>query len=264
MLDGPRMFFLLRPTFFGPMLVGLVIAAALTASHRLQERFDSARSRARDSCRAFRAAPGHEKADVCNDDAFAPPLWPRFREGRSEIAFARTNFERRDTAGAITALATALQIANELDDRATLTSSLLSARLVSDTLELLDAFDLDRGFRRTLLSGVHLRSARHPFEGERVDRLWMIARDDSWFSHTPFGQVVLVDDMVKNDIVLDAMDRALADNDVERCRLEAFREVGIFPSAGLDVSLCPTMVSVVSTARRLDETRGALAKADPW
>ncbi|WP_146653782.1 hypothetical protein [Labilithrix luteola] len=262
------MLLLLRPSFIGLVFVGVALVSATLVSRKLSERFDAAKSVSSESCRAFRAEPGHAHARVCNDDSFAPSPWPSFREGLAAIATAKNALDCHDTAGAVPSLTRALQIANELDDRATLTSAVLSARLVSETLVLLERRDalLDREFRKSLLGGVHLRSARHPFEAERIDRLWMLANADhkTWFGRSAVLEFVLVDSMVQNDVVLDAMGRAIAEGNVEKCKVEARRTVGVFTSDGLDASLCPMMGTVVHTSRRLEETRSALANADPW
>lgn len=248
------------PKLFAVGVVVLAVGGALAASRSSHRRYESARERALAECRAFRASPGRANADVCRTDPFARPL-ELLKRGRAAVVQARSAARRRDVVAFGTALAEALERANELDDRGSTIGALAAARIVDEVLDVLELNRsmVDDASRAALLARAHLRAADHPFEAERVHTQWMLSEEVAEARLPPVFVVSegrAAEQMLQADVALAEMDRAVVDGDVPRCEAAARRasDVGLIGVLG---STCRRMHGIRLTAARLERLRGS-------
>jgi hypothetical protein len=246
------MLFLLRPALLAPLLLlfGLVFGAC-AASRGAHARFEAAQARVDAECRAYRTA--HPDANVCRDDPYAPKLMPLYHQARGHLADARVRLDAGDSEPADADLRHAFDVATKIDANGTFLASVMAASIVNEGLDLLARTPLAPGARKETASHARLRSAAHPYEGERLTHLWLLSRDGLLY-RGPIGEALLADTMLEEDAVLAEMDRAVVVGDVARCERAALGRRG--PLATQGITLCPKAAEVARTGKRLQSPRG--------
>jgi hypothetical protein len=250
------MLVLLRPALIAPLLLlaGLVFGAC-TVSRGAHARFEAERARVDAACRAYRAA--RPDANVCRDDPYARRVIPAYQQGRARLADARHRLDAGDTDAAAAVLRHVFDDATRMDGSGTFIASCASASLVNEGLDLLERAPLGPDDRREIASHALLRSAAHPYEGERLTHLWLLSRED-FLPRGPIGEALLADAMLEEDVVLAEMDRAVLAGDVGRCERAALGRRGLRATQG--ITLCEKAAEVARTGKRLQATRATRAR----
>jgi hypothetical protein len=247
--------FLLRPSLFVVLAVVAAIGwGAHAASNGIHVRLDAARERVDAQCRAYRAeAQGHADADVCRDDPYARAPMQPFKAATASIASAARHLDAGDTREAERELSSALDAAARIDESGTLLGSLFAARTVNDVLDVVDRHPSSFPPTARIQLSMHARipSARHPFETERLRRLWLLARDQRMPAWGAVGEAVLLDAMFQEDATLAEMDRAASVRDVARCQRAARGRTEVYADGFDYARLCPKADEVVRAQERI-------------
>lgn len=242
----------------------LPLAAALSASdanHTIDRRFAAEKARVWSDCRAFRAArDGAGK--VCSDDEFGGSL--RFyKRGTDAVDAAVSHARAGDVLGFGTEMARAIDACNRADDQGSLIATLSASSLMKRILDTLEANPgvLDLESRRTLLARAHLRSAAHPFDAARIDQAWWTFQGAALMPlpFRPVEELRAMEAVRESDLVLGAMDRAIGDGDVARCKQAAeARTTKRGPLTMLaSPEMCTKIADARATGRRLEEAKSS-------
>lgn len=242
----------------------LPLAAALSASdasRTIDRRFSAEKARVWADCRAFRAArDGAGK--VCSDDEFSGSI-PFYKRGTEAVDAAVVRARAGDTLGFGTEMARAIDACNRADDQGSLIATLVSSSLMKRILDTLEANAsvLDAESRRTLLARARLRSAAHPFDAARIDHAWWTFQAAALMPlpFRPAEELRAMAAVRESDLVFGAMDRAISEGDVERCKQAAERGATRSGALGMMASpeMCAKIADARATGRRLEDARSA-------
>jgi hypothetical protein len=226
------------------LVLGLIVVGVRGASREAYARFDAAHGRADSECRAYRRA--HPDADVCRDDPFARPVLPAFKEAQKKIDKAKAGRDPENE------LREAFDIATRLDAHGTFLGEIIAAKIVNDGIDVIERSSLPPLVRAEIVSHARLASAKHPFETERLERLWMLGNRDGLAGRGPIGAALVADAMLQEDAVLSEMDRAIAANDVPRCERAAHGRQS-YLGAGDDLAFLCRKAAEVTRAQERSE-----------
>jgi hypothetical protein len=254
------MLFFVRPSVIGSILV--VCGAVLGVRHAVTEtdaRFQAARERAIADCKAYRASQDHSDANVCKDDPFSRPVIPAFKKAEAKIEGARARIHT-DPDGAAKELRSAFEDATKIDRHGTLLAALVSAKIVNEGLDVLEKNEsaFTPRARIELVSYVRLGSTKHPFEAERLTRLWVLSERNPLAERGVVGEAIVTDAMLQEDAILSEMDRAIAVGDVARCERAARGRRGLLRQ-GLDSA--PLCKKAADVAKVDDRVLGVVTRA---
>ncbi len=232
-------------------LFGLVLVLGITAFRgHGTTRYAAAQKRATDACRVFRDQANHVDSEVCRYDEFGPVTFKEFHLEEARLEEARVAFARHDSLAAGRALAVAVRWAHEQDR--TGNGTYYPPMIVRKAVELLEAHGaaLDERTRREIIASARLEAAAHPFERERLTRLWVLASYERLRLQDapPFDASSLADEMEIDEAAYLEMSEATLLEDVPRCERAAHR-LGALSGGSAVARQCSRMVDTVRVGK---------------
>jgi hypothetical protein len=253
LLNREPMLLLLRPVL---IVAGVFLAVTGTCfylfTRAVDSRFTAAEGHVARDCKAYRSAARHRDAAVCADDPYAPSAVKDFEQAKKEIEAASLAYARFDEAGGNVRIAHALDLADVLDRRARSIDLVVASSIVKAALDVVERSHLPPATRLSLFAHVQLASAAAPFEAERVHTEWGMLRYANELPGGPFARLAVADAVRDDDIATAEMNRAALDGDLARCESAASAPRGVLGRSGIAPVLCPKMIDLVKTGRRLD------------
>jgi hypothetical protein len=235
------------------IIVAIVSLFGLCAVHGWRTHGTSRRIAAQahmlEQCRAFRATPGNEDAEICREpDPFAPSPLDALSAGRDGLDVVSADLDRGDQVAARDAMAPVIARMHEVQRRAPTLGTMIAASITRRALEVIDAHRdrLDAGARRALLAGLAIDDPARAVEADHVHLLWTLARQD--------GGAALVAAVADDEAPFATMARAISAGDVATCR-GAANELEPVAQRSSYARLCEALGQVAPTRARLDAAR---------
>lgn len=240
-------------------LSAALLAAGGAAYFRIaRTKTESLRAWSDARCATYRAA-NPDAADPCALDAGSGrPVVPELQRGRGDLAAARAAIARGDDREAGAKVASALARVKVIDRSASMIGALVSSRLASEVLDLLEeAPRLSRDPQvRAALARTELASARRPLEAQRLRELRLVLDEARPGRFVTWGasDARIADRAERGDAILRAMETAARHGDVAACERVARQEGGLL-GAPMRAGLCAKLVDVGRTSSRLARAR---------